>query len=606
MLLDVMPDAAVVVDGTGSIVALNRLAEALFGYSTEDLAGKKIETLVPERFRHVHRRDRTTYSAAPRARGMGAGRRLAGRRRDGSEFPVDISLAPIGGPDRTLVVAAVRDRTEQDRATADLAQLAAIISSSSDAIFSTSADGVVTTWNPGASQRFGYPPAEMIGQHVSRLFPEDGSPEFEELLAAVVSEQKSTPRDTQWVTRSGRRLDVAISLSPLKEREGGPLRISVMARDITQRKQGEALLRRQEKVHHATADVRLSMLSNSPLEETLALICGRVDEILDAEGTLIALVEDTAIRVTAAAGVFAPLTGLLLDDVPPLMRAVVESGISRVVAAGEADLGHEVAGQRRGDDGTMVVAPLRSERGAVGLLATAGRAGQLGVLEIPIVEALGGSVALAVELAAARQAREHLLLAGDRERIARDLHDLVIQRLFGTGMALQGVLGVIDNERVADRIATAVDDLDTTIREIRTAIFALETPKSAATGLRAEIIRMVAAASEQLGFEPNVHFDGPVDSVVSGEVKAHLLAVVREAISNMSRHAKASQADVDLSVGDQAVLVVSDNGVGMHDLDHESGLANMRNRAVTLNGVMVVGASPEGGTRLEWRVPVGP
>ena len=117
---------------------------------------------------------------------------------------------------------------------------------------------------------------------------------------------------------------------------------------------------------------------------------------------------------------------------------------------------------------------------------------------------------------------------------------------------------------------------------------------------------MVAAASEQLGFQPNVHFDGPVDSVVSDEVKAHLLAVVREAISNMSRHAKASRADVDLIVGDQAVLVVSDNGVGMHDLDHESGLANMRNRAVTLNGVMVVGASPEGGTRLEWRVPVGP
>jgi PAS domain S-box-containing protein len=330
MLLDVMPDAAVVVDSAGEIVAVNRLAESLFDYRGEDLAGQRIEMLVPERFRHVHRAHRSAYSATPRPRAMGAGLNLAGRRRDGSEFPVDVSLAPIGGPDRTMVVAAIRDRTEQDRAVADLAQLAAIISSSNDAIFSVTPDGKVATWNPGASHLFGYEPTEMIGQHVSRVFPDNGSPEFEELLAGVATEHKNAPKDAVWVARSGRQIDVAISLSPLTEREGTLLGISVMARDITERKQAEAALRRREWVQATTADIRLSMLSNNPLEKTFALICDRVGELLDAQGTLIGVLGEGDLTV-AASGVFAQNTGLLLHETPPLIKEVLESGASRVV-----------------------------------------------------------------------------------------------------------------------------------------------------------------------------------------------------------------------------------------------------------------------------------
>jgi signal transduction histidine kinase len=257
-----------------------------------------------------------------------------------------------------------------------------------------------------------------------------------------------------------------------------------------------------------------------------------------------------------------------------------------------------------GDDAILVVAALRSDRGPLGVLVSIGHREQLGTPEIPTVEGLAGSAALAIELAVARQAREHLLLAGDRERIARDLHDLVIQRLFGTGMVLEGVLGLITNARAAERVAAAVEDLDATIREIRTTIFALDMPKGAEAGLRTEILRLVAAMSEQLGFEPNVHLNGPVDSAVSDEVNANLLAVVREALSNTARHAKASWADVDLRVGDQAVLVVSDDGVGIGSLNRESGLANLRARAENLNGAMEIGNAPGGGTRLEWRVPV--
>jgi signal transduction histidine kinase len=378
-----------------------------------------------------------------------------------------------------------------------------------------------------------------------------------------------------------------------------------VARDITQRKHAEALLRRQERVQATTADVRLSMLSNNPLEETFGLICGRVDQILDTDGALIAIAEVSGLRVAAAAGSFTAVTGLLLDE-SSLVKEVLESGDAHALAVGDADIGEQLAIALSGDDQALVVAPVPSDRGPLGMLATVGPPGRLGSREIPIVEGLAGSAALAVELAEARQAREHLLLAGDRERIARDLHDLVIQRLFSTGMGLQGVLGLMTPGLAAERVAAAVNALDDTIREIRTTIFALATPRRADTGLRAEILGLVASANEQLRFEPNVRFDGPVDSAVSDEVNAHVLAVVREALSNMARHANASRADIELRVGDEVVLVVSDDGVGIGEVRRDSGLANLRARAESLGGTVRVGPGPAGGTRLEWRVPVRP
>jgi signal transduction histidine kinase len=246
-----------------------------------------------------------------------------------------------------------------------------------------------------------------------------------------------------------------------------------------------------------------------------------------------------------------------------------------------------------------------SEQNAVGvlILARSEAGADFRAEDLEMAEGFAGQAALGLELARARQAREQLLLSGDRERIGRDLHDLVIQRLFGTGMGLQGILHLVENERAAERIATAVDDLDATIQEIRTTIFQLEMPRSAASGLRAEILQLVDEVSETLEFEPNVHFDGPVDSIVSDEVKGELLAVGREALTNVARHSHASHADVDLRVGDEVVLVVSDDGVGLKGSGRRSGLANALARAERLGGSMLVTSPSRGGTRLEWRVP---
>jgi PAS domain S-box-containing protein len=170
-----VPDAAVVVDAEGTIVSANEHTATQFGYELGDLVGQPVEILIPERFRHRHRGYRAEYSAAPRARAMGAGLRLFGRRRDGAEFPVDISLAPVTNADEPLVVAAVRDISDRVAATAAQARLAAIVQSSQDAIVSMSVEGAVSSWNPGATQLFGYNGEDILDRHVSQLIPRDES-----------------------------------------------------------------------------------------------------------------------------------------------------------------------------------------------------------------------------------------------------------------------------------------------------------------------------------------------------------------------------------------------------------------------------------------------
>ncbi len=597
LLLSIMPDAALAVDGDGRIVTVNGQAERLFGYPEEQLRGRPVELLIPERFRHEHRHQRTRYASLPRLRPMGLGLELYGRRQDGTELPVEISLAPIDGPDGPLVVAAVRDTTERKVATAAQAQLAAIVQSSLDAIIALDLQGGLTSWNPGASRLLGYCPEEIVGQHVGRLLPPDGSPELEELLHASRTGELPGALDTQWRTKDGTPLDLAISVSPLRDTADQLIGFSVLARDITTRKKAEAQLRRQERLQAATAEIRLSMLGDAPLDMTFDLICRRALELLEAASALVAMADDGGPRVAAGAGDSVALTGLPLDAPPGAVLEALAPGAEPVVAVG-GDCGGLCQGPH-------VAAPIRSSRGPAGVLLVVRSPARPPFLpeEVALVTDLASAATLGAELAHAREDREQLLLVGDRERIARDLHDLVIQRLFGSGMGLQGVLPLIDNPTAAEKVATAVDDLDTTIREIRTAIFALQQPPAAGGGVRSELLQLVGSLGTELPFEPAVRFVGPVDNLVTDRIRGHVLAVAREALSNVARHAHATRAEIELSAGEEVVLVVTDNGVGVGEPARRSGLANMAGRAESLGGSLKVGMPAGGGTRLEWRVP---
>ncbi|MBO0728938.1 MAG: GAF domain-containing protein [Acidimicrobiaceae bacterium] len=200
-----------------------------------------------------------------------------------------------------------------------------------------------------------------------------------------------------------------------------------------------------------------------------------------------------------------------------------------------------------------------------------------------------------------------LTLAADRERIARDLHDRVIQRLFATGLALQASLPLADNEALHGRIDGAIAQLDETIRQVRTAIFALEPPPSAGRGVRVRVLEVCAEVTRSLGFEPEVRFNGAVDSRIGADIAGEMLTTLREALSNVARHARAGAVEVDLSVNGSARLRVADNGVGTVKRRYEPGrgLANMAERAASLGGSFSLGIRPGGGTEVSWSVPLG-
>lgn len=227
-----------------------------------------------------------------------------------------------------------------------------------------------------------------------------------------------------------------------------------------------------------------------------------------------------------------------------------------------------------------------------------------------LVVGLAAAAAVAIENARLHARLAEHVLTDDRERIARDLHDTVIQRLFATGLSLQATTRLVraDPDATVARIETAVDDLDLTVKHIRSAIFGLESTRTMEDGLRARVLSLTREAAAALGFEPRVLFDGAIDTGVTAVVAGELIAILRESLSNVARHARASRVEVEVRVsGGDVVLLVTDDGVGPPGADAPTGngLRNMAARAERLDGTFELRPGAEKGAVLEWRVPMG-
>jgi two-component system, cell cycle sensor histidine kinase and response regulator CckA len=247
-LLEAAPDAMVVVNQTGEIVILNLQAERQFGYHRDELVGQKVKRIVPEGFAERLIADGTRSAAEALAQQMGTGIELLGRRKDGSEFPIEIMLSPLEGTDGILVTAAIRDITERKRREYDLSFLAAVVESSHDAIISLTPGGIVLTWNHGAERIFGYTAVEATGRSILFLSPDGWPAEGQTFLERVKRADTVEPFETVRVTKDGAQIHVALTLSAIKNSEGQMVGVSTVARDVTESKNMEEMLRQSQKM----------------------------------------------------------------------------------------------------------------------------------------------------------------------------------------------------------------------------------------------------------------------------------------------------------------------------------------------------------------------
>jgi signal transduction histidine kinase len=377
-------------------------------------------------------------------------------------------------------------------------------------------------------------------------------------------------------------------------------------------------MRRRERWLQASYDVTRALLGAQDLRATLRLIADRARVVAGGTGGAIALpagpgqlvfevVEPPGEDADRLAGLTVPTEGTATGMAFTTRRPVVVRDYGDHVQEEQRDRAGPMPAMIKDLDSAISV-PLLVGDETLGVLVVAKFRDKTPFTEaeVQMAETFAGHAALAVEFSRAQEVRQQLAVFEDRDRIARDLHDLVIQRLFATGLGLEGVSRLIADPAVGGRVAGFAQDLDGTIREIRNSIFSLQAPAQAQGSLRAELLRVAVDARDTLGFEPRVGFDGPLDAAVPDAVRSDLIASLREALTNVARHAGATSSSVDVTVdgaGRRLSLLVRDDGTGPPpERERVSGLANLAARAARWGGTCELVAAEGGGSRLEWTV----
>jgi len=370
--------------------------------------------------------------------------------------------------------------------------------------------------------------------------------------------------------------------------------------------------RRQQRWVAASAQVTTELLSGHSTAAVLTTLTRQALELSGADIVTLEVPDDEGQRltVTNSEGDGAEqVRGLVIPIAESLARAVLETGEPLAVSDVASEQGTTQAVRAAMSHiGHAVMFPLGPAGNVRGVLVVGRRAG--GPPFAPGATALVASFAaqagVALELATRRAEAERLSIFEDRDRIARDLHDQVIQRLYATGMSLEGTMPLVTRPEVGDRVRNAVDAMDDTIKVIRASIFALQA-RGAAKGptLRADIFALTDEMTQVLGFAPALRLGGGLDARLAPSLAEHALAVLREALSNVARHAHATKADVTVDADEgYLTITVSDNGRGIAPGSRRSGLANMTERARSLDGDLTVSAGTPGGAELVWRVPL--
>jgi signal transduction histidine kinase len=351
-------------------------------------------------------------------------------------------------------------------------------------------------------------------------------------------------------------------------------------------------------------------------EEPLRLIARSVRRIADADVVTVVLptADERRLMVEVATGVENDDRGINASKLTGVSYPIQNSLAGLAIETGRPVLLGDVAEQtqfvvhltRTVPVGPVMVLPLVASSRTRGALMVGRLRGRHRFTDgdMNMATTFANHAAVALELSDARVDQQRVVLLEDRDRIARDMHDHVIQQLFATGLTVQSVQSRVQDEEQAARLADVVSDLDETIRQIRRSIFELRGPIAGTASVRTRLLAVIAELSPMLGFEPEARMSGPIDVMVAESVIDDVVAVLREALTNVARHARAASVEVDITAtGSELVIDVLDDGVGLPESGRESGLLNLRYRAERHGGSLVLTAPDAKGTHLRWIIP---
>jgi PAS domain S-box-containing protein len=605
--LQAMPDGMVVSDDRGRIVQVNELLERVTGYERDELIGQTIETLVPEGLGESHDRQGAEYYAA----GLPS-REMAGRletllgRKDGSQVPVDIALSRIEFLGSTLVLSAVRDATERKRTEAVIREnelrWRTFLESVRLLVVGLDSEGRITYANPFLRELCGFSEEEILGRNwfedfirgeavktVSRVFDE------------IMSEGAPSYFVNQIWTKGGERRVVAWHNTALRGADGHPKTTLSIGEDITDSKRYQDGL-------EAVNEVAQGIIEDRPLEEMLRGVTRRSRTLMDASlATVITPApENSSLVVRVADGDHAdeiegehfPRRGSVSDLVMRTRETLVTDD-----AATNPSINQPVV--RLGSIGPAIFAPLAVSERAFGTLLI-GRprgAAPFGNRDRAVLELFAAQAAVALNHARARSDQQRLALLEDRYRIARDLHDGVIQSLFATGMKLQAATELA-GEAADPRVVEAVDEIDHVIGDLRNYIFGLR-PSIPSGGVATTLRRLGEDLQEWAHVTTVIDVDSAAAETI--EPPEDLVHLVREALSNVARHAHAETCRVTVRIVDGNVTVaIDDDGQGFDPTTHfgiGQGLRNLHQRAAAIGATLEIESSLGSGTVVRATIP---
>lgn len=603
-ILEDLPDGALLVGGDGTIAYVNEQLVRLSGYERRELVGQPVEVLVPEGQRRRHAALQMGYRARPRSRMMGEGLILSLQPKHGPPVPVEISLAPLRDVGTVSVIAVVRDVSVQRAADRERERLLGLLDLDPDAVFVVDADdGSIQYANSGAAALLGYTADELWSMHVADF--SDGS--TDELRHRLVDEHRRRGPGYQHrievvrIAKDGTRIPCDSRGQLVADGERSVF--IVVDRDARPRLAAERRRARRSAVTSLVAQVTTMVLSDAGADEVYQAVVEGAADILEADDASLILRDASTgqlVTVAAAGTASEPHLADVVRLDQGILRSMMEGTEATLLAGSDVSQPAVVPAPA----GPGVVAPLAASEGSRGLLcAFRERGGEpFSDEDASLAGELARQAVTVIELGRSRAEEQRLLMLEDRQRIARDLHDNVIQDLIGLGMQLAARTHHGTDAATQERDDQLVDTLEEAVRKLRMIVFDARQTEPPHLVTKA-LTTTVAEASRILGHHPLLSVHGPVDALPP-VVTSQLFPALREALSNVARHADATRTWVGVEVSaERLTLVVEDDGRGPGQ--HTSagmGLSNLQERAAGLGGASSLRSRDGGGSRLEWWV----